>query len=89
MSEDKYAQNKAYDALASRGLTGKRDYVRSLEQRSDAEAMSLLVECLCDESWYLRELAEEALGRIGVRSAPVLVPLCQAVTSPTLITRDE
>ncbi len=77
MSDDKYAQRQAYDALASRGLTGKRDYVRSLEQRSDAEAMSLLVECLCDESWYLRELAEEALGRIGERAAPVLVPLLE------------
>jgi len=77
MSDDKHAQSKAYDPLASRGLTGKRDYVRGLEQRSDAEAMSLLVECLCDESWYLRELAEQALERIGERAAPVLVPLLE------------
>ena len=61
--------------MNSRGLTGKREYVRSLEQRSDAEALSLLVECLSDESWFLRDLAEEALLRMGERGAPVLVPL--------------
>jgi HEAT repeat protein len=74
MSDDKYGQ-KPFDALNSRGLTGKREYVRGLEQRSDAEALSLLVECLCDESWFLRDLAEDALLRLGERGAPVLVPL--------------
>jgi hypothetical protein len=77
MSDDKFTQGRPFDALNSRGLTGKREYVRSLEQRRDEEALSLLVECLCDESWYLRELAEIALGRIGERAAPVLVPLLE------------
>lgn len=58
-----------------RGLAGKRDYVRSLENRRDEEALSLLIECLCDESWYLRELAEEALFHMGERSGAALVPL--------------
>jgi HEAT repeat protein len=75
--EDKYAQSKAFDALNARGLAGKREYVRSLEQRSDAEALSLLVECLCDESSYLRALAEDALLRLGERGAPVLIPLLE------------
>ncbi|HYM81043.1 MAG TPA: HEAT repeat domain-containing protein [Candidatus Limnocylindria bacterium] len=77
MADDKRAASRAFDALTSRGLSGKRDYVASLERRSDQEALSLLVECLCDESWYLRELAEEALGRIGERAAPVLVPMLE------------
>jgi HEAT repeat protein len=68
---------KPFDALNSRGLIGKRDYVRSLEQRSDEEALSLLVECLCDESWYLRDQAEEALVRIGASVCPVLLPLLE------------
>jgi hypothetical protein len=72
---DKYASSRPFDALNPRGLAGKREYVRSLEQRSDAEALSLLVECLCDESWYLRDLAEEALLRLGERGASVLVPI--------------
>ena len=65
------------DAMSSRGLAGKRDYVRSLEQRRDVESLALLVECLCDESGYLRELAEAALLRIGVSSGPALLPLLE------------
>jgi hypothetical protein len=76
MSDDKYAQSKPIDALNSRGLTGKREYVRGLEQRADAEALSLLIECLCDESWYLRDQAEQALLRIGPDiAAGVLLPM--------------
>jgi len=78
MSDDKYAQSKPIDALNSRGLTGKREYVRGLEQRADAEALSLLIECLCDESWYLRDQAEQALLRIGPdRAALVLLPMLE------------
>jgi len=77
MNDDKYGPTRPFDALNPRGLAGKREYVRSLEQRGDAEALALLVECLCDESWYLRDLAEEALLRLGERGAPVLVPLLE------------
>ncbi len=77
MSDDRFTQGKPFDALNSRGLTGKREYVLSLEQRADDEALSLLVECLCDESWYLRDQAEEALARIGPEVADVLVPLLE------------
>jgi HEAT repeat protein len=77
MSDDKFSQSKPFDALNSRGLIGKRDYVRGLEQRRDDEALSLLVECLCDESWYLRDQAEHALARIGPTAAPVLLPLLE------------
>jgi len=77
MSDDKYSQAKTFDALNARGLAGKREYVRGLEQRRDEEALSLLVECLCDESWYLRELAEDAIMRIGDRAVPVLLPLLE------------
>ena len=77
MSDDTFTQGKPFDALNSRGLTGKREYVRGLEQRSDAEAVSLLIECLCDESWYLRDQAEQALERIGPGVAGVLLPLLE------------
>ena len=77
MSDDRFTQGKPFDALNSRGLTGKREYVLSLEQRADEQALSLLVECLCDESWYLRDQAEEALSRIGPAVADVLLPLLE------------
>lgn len=77
MSEDKYAQTRPLEVLNSRGLSAKREYVRGLEQRADAEALSLLVECLCDESWYLRGLAEDAFLRLSDTGAPVLLPLLE------------
>lgn len=77
MSDDKYGAGRTLDAMNARGLAGKRDYVRSLEQRRDEEAMSLLVECLCDESWYLRDLAEHALLRLGERSGETLLPILE------------
>jgi len=58
---------RVHEPLSSRGLAGKRDYVRSLEQRRDEQALTLLVECLSDESGYLRELAEAALAKTGER----------------------
>lgn len=75
MTDEKHGPGRTLDAMNARGLAGKRDYVRSLEQRRDEEAMSLLVECLCDESWYLRELAENALLRLGDRAGEALLPL--------------
>jgi HEAT repeat protein len=64
-----------HEALSTRGLAGKRDYVHSLEQRRDEQALALHVECLSDESGYLRELAEAALAKLGERGGPPLLPL--------------
>jgi HEAT repeat protein len=77
MSDDKYGPGRTLDAMNARGLAGKRDYVRSLEQRRDEEALSLLVECLSDESWYLRDLAEHALLRLGDRGGEALLPIVE------------
>jgi HEAT repeat protein len=75
MNEEKHPQARTYDALNARSLAAKREYVRGLEQRRDAEALSLLVECLCDESWYLRQLAEQAFLHLGADGAQLLLPL--------------
>jgi HEAT repeat protein len=77
MSDDRYGASRPLDVLNARGLTAKREYVRGLEQRRDPEAISLLVECLCDESWFLRDLAEEAFMRMGEDQAGVLLPLLE------------
>jgi HEAT repeat protein len=77
MSDDKHPPARSYDALNTRSLAAKREYVRGLEKRRDTEAMSLLVECLCDESWYLRQLAEQAFLNLGEEGAPLLLPLLE------------
>lgn len=74
MADDKYSSLRALDAMQVRSLEGKREYVLSLEARADEQAMSLLVECLCDESAFLRDLAEQALSRLGRRAADALQP---------------
>jgi HEAT repeat protein len=78
MSDDGYTGPRPIDALNSRGLMAKREYVLDLERRADPEALSLLVECLCDESWYLRELAEAAFTRLGGVHVEVLLPLLES-----------
>ena len=75
MSEEKHATLRVLDALQMKGFDGKREYVASLERRGDEQAVSLLVECLCDESTFLRELAERALTRMGEAHIALLRPL--------------
>ena len=74
MADDHHPPNPL-EALNARGLTAKREYVRGLEQRHDPQALSLLTECLCDESSFLRELAEQTFFRLGEAHAGALVPL--------------
>jgi HEAT repeat protein len=73
MTEDKHPQN----ALNSRNLATKREYVRDLVMKGDQQSLLLLVECLCDESWYLRDLAEQAFLGMGEGGASVLLPLLE------------
>lgn len=74
MTDDKYATLRVLDDLQMKSLEGKREYVASLRLRDDEQALSLLVECLCDESAFLRKLAENALIEKGTSSIEVLLP---------------
>jgi len=72
MSDEAFGTLRPFDALSPRGLAGKREYVLDLERRADPDAIALLVECLIDESGYLRDLAGGALVRVGAPAAPIL-----------------
>src|SRR5262245_9253905 len=74
-TDDRQSQIKIWDALNTRGLAAKRQAVRELEMRDDDDAIRQLVDCLRDESGYLRDLAETALVRLGRRASPMLLPL--------------
>jgi len=74
-TDDKYGQGKTWDAMNTRGLAAKREAVQDLELRADDESIARLVDCLNDESWYLRDLAESALIRLGRRASHALLPL--------------
>ena len=72
MAEEPYTTLRPFDALSPRGLAGKREYVIDLEKKGDESAIALLVECLADESGYLRDLAAAALVRVSSPAAPML-----------------
>lgn len=72
MADEPYSTLRPFDALSPRGLAGKREYVLDLEQKGDESAVRLLVECLADESGYLRDLAAAALVRLNAPAAPIL-----------------
>ena len=72
MADELYSTLRPFDALSPRGLAGKREYVLDLERKGDSGAVLLLVECLADESGYLRDLAAAALVRLGAPIAPIL-----------------
>jgi hypothetical protein len=75
MADEPVPDGRSAEASNARGMGAKRDRIRALEQRADAEALAELVDCLCDESWYLRELAEETFLRLAERGAGSLRPL--------------
>jgi HEAT repeat protein len=72
MADEPYTTLRPFDALSPRGLAGKREYVLDLEQKGDPGSIKLLVECLADESGYLRDLAAAALVRLNSPAAPIL-----------------
>lgn len=79
MAEESFTPLRSFDAFSPRGLAGKREYVQGLEARGDREATALLVECLSDESGYLRDLAEAALIRLKAVATPVLPMLASGL----------
>jgi HEAT repeat protein len=74
MTDDVKGANP-FDALNPRGLAAKREYVRDLALRNDAQSLALLVECLCDESSYTRDLAEKAYLGLEPPRGDLLLPL--------------
>lgn len=77
MNDDALNPNRSLDAMSARGLTAKRERVLELERRADDASLAELVECLRDESWFLRDLAEQAFVRLGDPGARALRPLLQ------------
>jgi len=60
------------EELKRRNLQGKRALVADLRRRKSDKAVAVLVDLLREESWYLRELAVEALAEMGDMAAPAL-----------------
>ena len=63
------------EALRKRNLEGKRALIADLRRRKTDKSVSILIDVLRDDSWYLRELAVEALGEAGEDAVPDLMRL--------------
>jgi HEAT repeat protein len=63
------------EALKRRNLQGKKALIADLRHRKTDKAIEILIDVLQDDSWYLRELAVEALGESGETAVPRLVEL--------------
>jgi HEAT repeat protein len=64
--------DQVLDALKRRNLEGKRALIADLRKRKTDKAVEILIDVLQDKSWYLRELAMEALGEAGSGAVPRL-----------------
>ncbi len=63
------------DALKRRNLEGKRALIADLKRRRSEKAVEILVDVLEEDSWYLRDLAVNALAEVGGAAAPRLLAL--------------
>ncbi len=60
------------EALKRRNLEGKRALIADLREKKTEKAVEILVDILEEDSWYLRELAVNALADMGEMAAPRL-----------------
>jgi len=63
------------EALRRRNLEGKKALIADLRSRKTDKAVGILIGVLRDDSWYLRELAVEALAEAGEIAVPRLSEL--------------
>jgi HEAT repeat protein len=82
--EDKLESGRTLEALRRKNLEGKRLFIEELRRQKTTRAVSLLLEILCDESWYLRELAIGALVETG---QPAIEPLRKCLNEGLWYTR--
>jgi len=73
MEDEELSEGRLLDRRRLKNVEGKRNLVEDLKKRKSQRSISLLVEMLQDESWYLREQAVKALSEAGPEaSGPVL-----------------
>lgn len=76
MAEDRREFGRFLMELRLKDLDGRKAIIADLRRRKGERSVALLLEILCDESWYLRELAIEALGEMDeIAIAPLLTLL--------------
>jgi HEAT repeat protein len=65
MRDEELEGGRTLERLRLKNLAGKKNLIEDLKKRKSERSVSLLVEMLHDESWYLREQAVKALSEAG------------------------
>lgn len=63
--DERLEAGRTLEALRRKNLEGKKTFIEELRRQKNPKSVSLLLEILCDESWYLRDLAFKALVESG------------------------
>lgn len=80
MRDEELEGARILESLRLKNLAGKKNLIEDLKKRKSQRSVSLLVEMLQDESWYLREQAVRALSDAGEEARePVMEVLQQGL----------
>lgn len=82
--DERLESGRTLEALRRKNLEGKKTFIDELRRQKNPKSVSLLLEILCDESWYLRDLARAALVETG---ALAVQPLRDVLASGLWFTR--
>jgi len=77
MENEELDSGKILERLRIKNLSGKRHLIEDLKKRKNPRTVSLLVEMLQDESWYLREQAVLALSDAGEEAREAVVKVLE------------
>jgi HEAT repeat protein len=75
IEEEELDGPRMLERLRLKNLSGKKNLIEDLKKRKSQRSVSLLVEMLQDESWYLREQAVKALCEAGEEAKEPLLKL--------------
>lgn len=75
IDEEELDRSRILERLRLQNISGKRNVIEDLKKRKGQRSVSLLVEMLQDESWYVREQAVKALGEAGDEAKEPLLKL--------------
>ncbi|MDI6807516.1 MAG: HEAT repeat domain-containing protein [Candidatus Eisenbacteria bacterium] len=77
MADERLPLSSTLRSLKMRDLEGQLSAIAELKREKSPKSLQTLLEFLCDESWFLREKAADALMEVGASVVPELLKLAQ------------
>jgi HEAT repeat protein len=77
LAEEKLPISSTLRSVKMRNLEGQLSAIAELKREKSNRSLQTLLEFLCDESWFLREKAADALMEVGAPVVPELIALAE------------